>query len=184
MHSCILFCAHAYRIARRRESLALPRTVMVPPRTSVVPPCSPLPCLTTVVGSTTYTTRRGLTRGAQWWWWFHQRPRRRRDMAGQTPRSAPVSLTCGTIDLWAPAISHHGCMNRVYLAVAPVGNLIFFFICFSRFCSKLQKFISWARSVQIRWSKFCWIHHEVYYLIKIGNLLFAIFFLGELNWAR
>ena len=50
-----------------------------------------------------------------------------------------MSLTCGTVDLWAPAVSHRGCMDRVYLAVAPGWKFDFSLFVFPDFVANLQK---------------------------------------------
>ena len=74
-----------------------------------------------------------------------------------------LSLTCGSC--WPTGPSCQSVFE------------MFFLIYFHRFKCKLTKIIYRARSIQMGWNKFCWIHLEVYYLIKIWNLLFRVFFL-------
>ena len=73
-----------------------------------------------------------------------------------------VLLTCGS--RWPTGPSYQSVFE------------MFFLIYFHRFECKLQKLIYLARNIQMGWTKFCCIHLEVYYLIKIWNLLFRVFF--------
>ena len=84
------------------------------------------------------------------------------------PSSTAVSLTHGPVDPRGPAVSQ---------------GFEFFFIYFSRFCCKLQKFITGARNVQIEWNKFCWVYNEVYYLKKYMKPTVWSSFMCELNEA-
>ena len=105
-----------------------------------------------------------------------------RPQAGDLVDGQAGALLCLSV-MWVPVTygSQSSVATGVYTPGAPSSSArfeiwFFFIIFFHRFSYKLQKFISRATSVQMGWTKFCWIYHEVYYLIKIWNLLFMAFF--------